>query len=341
MGEQHRDRARRHARAHRIGARGQNDRHPRAQHDPGGIGVGQERQLLGEHVARLEIGHQEYVGIARDLRADALDGRRLFADRVVERERPIEESTFDLPAFGHLAQRRRVDGRGDLGRDRLDRGQDRDLGPLAPERLRHVDGVLHDVDLGLEVGEDVDRGVGHRERLRVGRHIHDEHVADPALGAQAGVLPDHLGHQLVGVQAAFHQGFGLAGTDDLDRPRGGGVAVRHIDQAIWPDVQPELPGHVPYFGLRSDQDRPDQVGLSRLDRSRQRGLVARVRDRRGHRLKLGAGLDQLRIDTILARRLLRWRDLGRILVVLHAVPRAARDSVPVIAGTGPRAAING
>ena len=46
------------------------------------------------------------------------------------------------------------------------------------------------------------------------------------------------------------------------------------------------------LGLRSDQDRPDQVGLSRLDRSRQRGLVARVRDRRGHRLELGAGLDQ-------------------------------------------------
>jgi hypothetical protein len=69
----------------------------------------------------------------------------------------------------------------------------------------------------------------------------------------------HLGHELVGVQAALHQGFCLAATDDLDRRRGG-MTVRHISQAIWPDVQAELPGHRANLGLRSNQDRPDQVG---------------------------------------------------------------------------------
>ena len=62
------------------------------EHDAGGIGVGQERQLLGQHVAGLEIGHQQDVGIARDLGADALDRRRLLADRVVEGERAVEQA---------------------------------------------------------------------------------------------------------------------------------------------------------------------------------------------------------------------------------------------------------
>jgi hypothetical protein len=40
----------------RIGAAGQDDRHPRAQHDAGRIGAGQEGQALGEHVAGFQVG---------------------------------------------------------------------------------------------------------------------------------------------------------------------------------------------------------------------------------------------------------------------------------------------
>jgi hypothetical protein len=71
-----------------------------------GVGVGQERQLFGQHVAGLEIGHQENVGIARDLRADALDLGGLLTDRVVEGKRPVEQGAGDLTALGHLTQRR-------------------------------------------------------------------------------------------------------------------------------------------------------------------------------------------------------------------------------------------
>ena len=39
-------------------------------------------------------------------------------------------------------------------------------------------------------------------------HVHHEAVADAARGAQAGVALDHRAHQLVGVQAAFHQRLG-------------------------------------------------------------------------------------------------------------------------------------
>jgi hypothetical protein len=95
-------------------------------------------------------------------------------------------------------------------------------------------------------------------------------VADPALRAQARVLADDFGHQLVGVQAALHQGFRLAGADDLDRFGGGRVTVRGIDQTVWPDVEPALLGHGANLGLGPDQDRPDQVGLGRLDGRGQR-----------------------------------------------------------------------
>ena len=64
----------------------------RAEHDAGRVGAGQERQALGEHVARFEVGHDEHVGPARDRRVDLLDLRRLQADRVVERERAVEDA---------------------------------------------------------------------------------------------------------------------------------------------------------------------------------------------------------------------------------------------------------
>ena len=55
-----------------VGAAGQDDRHPGAEHDAGGVGVGEEGQFLGQHVAGLDVGHQQDVGVAGDRRDDAL-----------------------------------------------------------------------------------------------------------------------------------------------------------------------------------------------------------------------------------------------------------------------------
>ena len=109
VGRQHRDGAARDPRAHAVGAAGQDDRHARAEHQPGAVGVRQEAELLGQDVAGLEVRRQQDVGIAGDLRVDALDSRRLLADRVVERERAVEQAARDLAAVGHLAERGRVD----------------------------------------------------------------------------------------------------------------------------------------------------------------------------------------------------------------------------------------
>ena len=54
-----------------------------------------------------------------------LIARRLGVDRVVEGQRPVKHPPGDLPAVGHLAQRRCLDGRRNLRRHRLHRRQDR------------------------------------------------------------------------------------------------------------------------------------------------------------------------------------------------------------------------
>ncbi len=168
----------------------ENDGHARAEHDAGGIGIGEERQFLGQHVARLHVRHQQDVGITGDRRNDALRQRGFAADGVVECERAVEDAALDLSALGHFAERRGIDGGRDLRCHRLHRAEDRDLRPLDAERLRQFDGVGDDVRLLVQRRPDVDRGVGDEQQLGIGRHVHDEDVADAADGANAGGAAD-------------------------------------------------------------------------------------------------------------------------------------------------------
>src|SRR5262249_9563174 len=92
-----------HARPDIVCARGEDDRHPRAEHDPCRIRLREESEILGQHVAGFEIRHDEDMRLAGDRRFDALDARSLWADRIVEGKRPVELATLDLPTIGHLA----------------------------------------------------------------------------------------------------------------------------------------------------------------------------------------------------------------------------------------------
>ena len=125
-------------------------------------------------------------------RIDPLGAGRFHADGVVHGERPVDDAALDLAALGHLAQRRRVQGGGDLKVHRLDRREDADLRRAHPQRQRQVDGVLHDVDLRLQGREDVDRGVGHEQGPLEARDVHHEDVADAAAGPQPSGRLDHL-----------------------------------------------------------------------------------------------------------------------------------------------------
>ncbi|CAM2147852.1 hypothetical protein PT2222_10312 [Paraburkholderia tropica] len=229
MGEQHRDRATADTRAHGIGAAREDDGHARAEHDARRFRAREKGELLGEHVARFEVGHEQDVGVARDWRRDALDARGFGADRVVEGERAVEQAAGDLAAVGHLAERGGVDRRGHLVGDRFHGREDRHLRRADAERLHEIDGVAHDVGLVGELGEDVDGRVGDEERLVIRGHVHREHVREAALGAQAVRARSHFVQQFVGVQAALHEQFGLARAHGVHGALGGGMAVRGVD----------------------------------------------------------------------------------------------------------------
>ena len=101
----------------------QDDGHTRAEHQTGAVGVGQEAQQLGEDVARFEIRREQNVGIAGDLGANSLCLGGLLADRIVESQRAVEKAAGDLPAVGHLAQSRGVQGRRHLRIHRFNGGE--------------------------------------------------------------------------------------------------------------------------------------------------------------------------------------------------------------------------
>ena len=65
--------------------------------------------------------------------------------------------------------------------------------------MGQIDRVLHDVDLFLEAGLDVDRGVGHQQQPLVARHDHHKHVAYSPRCAEPAVTGNDRPHQLVGV----------------------------------------------------------------------------------------------------------------------------------------------
>jgi len=267
-----------------VGTAGQHDGHARAQHYARHQRIGQVFKLLGHHVAGLEVGHHQDVGIAGNRRLDALGLGGEQRNRIVEGKRAVEQAAPDLAAIGHLAQRGGVNGGADLGSDGLHRRQDGHLGLGQTEHMGELDRVLDDVDLIFEGGRDHDRRVGDHQRVRVGRHVGEKDVTDAASGAQ---VLDDLDHHLVGVQRPFHQGFGDAVPAHAHGDLGRGVAVLCIHDAKALDVDAELLGHCADLVLRADQDGVDQAGLGRLYRAQQRLLVARVRHRDRHRRQAG------------------------------------------------------
>ena len=78
---------------------------PGTEYDAGGIGIRHVGQLLGQHVARFQVGYEENVGLACDRRNDVLGPGSLLTDRVVERQGSVDKTAGDLAAVRHLAQR--------------------------------------------------------------------------------------------------------------------------------------------------------------------------------------------------------------------------------------------
>ena len=83
-------------------------------------------------------------------------------------------------------------------------------------------------------------------------------MADASRRAQARLAPDDGRHQLVGVQAALHQRLGLAFAHELDRLRGGRLAVGRVDDRQVREIDTVLLRQRFDACPRPDQDRRDQ-----------------------------------------------------------------------------------
>ena len=177
--------------------------------------------------------------------------------------------------------------------DRLDRGEDGDLRRRYAEGQRQVDGVLADIDLVFERRRDVDGRVGDDQHLVIGRDVHDEHVTDAALHAQARLLCDHRTEQLIGVQAALHQNLGLSLPNQFDGLDGSRVAVRNVDDPAARKVDPAPDGDLLDLDGRSDENRRDEPFRASLDGAGQGRLLARMHDRGGDRIKDSTPEEQL------------------------------------------------
>ena len=176
--------------------------------------------------------------------------------------------------------------------DGFDRGQQRDPGACNPEGVGEVNGVLRNIAHRQKRGRDIDRGVAHQQRPRIGRHIKGKHMADPPLGADPAFLVQHGPHELAGIQAALHQRQNPALARQLDGLFRGLVAVFHIHHGIIADIDRMFLGEPVDPGLGPDQQRDDQAGLGGLRGALERILAAWMRHRDRHRFDGPGGVEQ-------------------------------------------------
>jgi len=111
------------------------------------------------------------------------------------------------------------------------------------------------------------------------RNVNDEDVAYPPSRSQASTRARHGSHELVGMQAAFHQQLALPFMHHLDGPGGRRLAMTNIHDPESVNIKVLL------VGDRGDprgwphEGRNDNAFVGRLYSAPQRRLIARVHDK--------------------------------------------------------------
>jgi len=85
-----------------LSARWSERLHARAEDESPPHQPSQILQLFGQHVPRLQVRHQEDVGLAGDCEAILLGFRGRLADGIVESQRTVEDTAGDLAASAIL-----------------------------------------------------------------------------------------------------------------------------------------------------------------------------------------------------------------------------------------------
>ncbi len=191
---------------------------------------------------------------------------------------PSSDAACDLPPVGHLAQRRSLDGRRDLGVHRLHGGKNCDPRLRLAQGMAEVDGVLDDINLGFEIRGDVDGGVGNDQGFRMVGNVHHKAVTYATRRAKSALALDDGGHQLVRVQAALHQGFRLAGENELHGGVRRTVAVRRIHDLELRDIDVAGRGGCDDLRGRPYENGLDQSQLSSFKRTLDGAFIAGMHD---------------------------------------------------------------
>ena len=149
--------------------------------------------ILRHHVAGLEIGRQQDVRVARDLRRNALRLGRIAADGVVERQRTIQpgrryRSARDPPSCrAHAASNR---WRAFSSSRFRQPPRIATFGRSTPNVRARSIAFWQMSTLSSSVGRDVDRRIRHDQDLVVRRHVHQERMAQAPAGAESGFFGD-------------------------------------------------------------------------------------------------------------------------------------------------------
>ena len=168
------------------------------------------------------------------------------------------------------------------------------FGCVDAERHRQIDRVLADVDLVFERRRDVDRGVGDDEHLVIGRHVHDEDVADAAAGAQTRLPRDDRAEQLVACAGCPSSGARPRPCAPAPPPcAADAVAVRRVDDPRLPEIDARSASRPRGSWRPGRRGSARSAPLAGLDRAGQRRLLARMRHRGRHRLEAPAPRQQL------------------------------------------------
>ena len=236
----------------------------------------------------FEIRHDQYSGAARHQRGDPLGFRGFHIDSIIHGERAIDKASLDLATLGHLCQNGGIERGRDFGGDRLDRGKH------ANPRLFHakcqcqIDCVLGDVDLVLQIGGDVDRGVGDQQQVIEARNVHDENMGQPPRAAQAAILLHDLMQQLVRVQMALHDRLSQALQDQRDGLGRCLVRAAGLDHLVARYVAARSFRRFLDQAPVANQDRLDDAQLRRHDRALQGMRFLRRHDCGAQRLAASA-----------------------------------------------------
>ena len=214
-----------------VAARGEYYRHLCALQQAGGLSVAQQCDGLVEHVAALNLGEENSIGLTVDGRLNALVVHALVAQRCLKVERTVNNAVAELAIGGFLLDYYIVGSAGEMALvNFLGAVDKRNLGLLDVQGMGNLSHIFHLLDALINRWAWYNCGIGEEQQAmklwNVGNGDMSEHIT---LRQNACFLVENGTKQVVGVQQTFHQHVGAVFTNLAHCLGGGIVAIGSVD----------------------------------------------------------------------------------------------------------------